>query len=91
MSEQAFNDALAEELSRTPNYTMELTGSQALQLVCFLQLALRHPAVEDDAERVTLFVRGFIASVREGFGGFPVIQMLIDKNDPSTVEMPRPC
>lgn len=82
--------ALAEELSRTPDYHLQLSGAQLLQIMSLLQLALRHPSLEDDADAVTVFVRGFIASVREGFAGFPVVQMVLDSNGMG-LAMPRTC
>lgn len=80
MKEPAITAALAEELSRAPDFSLSLSAAQLVQLVSMLQLAMRHPQLEDDADSVTQFVRGFIASVRAGFEGFHVVQMVIDKN-----------
>lgn len=92
MTNPQLTAALAEELSRTHDFEMTLSGAQLLQLVSMLQIALRHPSLQDEAECTTLFVRAFIASVREGFGGFPIVQMVIDKNGAGeAVTMPRPC
>ena len=90
MKNAALVHALAEELNRAPAFQLQISGAELLQIVSFLQLALRHPSLDAEQACATLYVRGFIASAREGFGGFPTVQLVIDSNNGHT-EVPRPC
>lgn len=96
MTMQSLEESVGRELERCPPFTLELSAAQLMELVSLLQLALRHPAmVRHEHQGTTLFARGFVQSVREGFAEFPLLQMVIDRGsapDPfGGMDASRPC
>lgn len=83
---EAMVAALAEELERAPEFVVEVAAPDLLQLVCFLQLALRCPSLEQIPMQATQRVRDFVSSSRRSFEGFPIVQMVIDMNDGKVAE-----
>lgn len=77
MSERRIQ-ALAAEVSAAPDRRLDLTAAQLLQLISVLQVGLRHPTIREDGAATVEFCERFIAVVRDGFDGFPTIQMAID-------------
>lgn len=91
-TEQGLIKAIGAEMERMRTYKVELQGSDLVQIVSFLQIALRHPTFHEEGphQQPAHTVRRFVAFVRTMFEGFPAVQQLIDLNG-NTDQPSGPC